>query len=103
MSYKVEISKELMDLIPLYKEETQKNLQNLMQAIENKDYEQIRSMSHKIKGSGGSYGFKRITELAKQIEDLAKTNSSIESIKKVYFELKDYFDNLEIIFVDKPL
>ncbi|MCX7810758.1 MAG: Hpt domain-containing protein [Leptospiraceae bacterium] len=103
MKHKIEISKELEDLIPLFKQETQKNLELLKQAIQNKDFEGIRFISHKIKGSCGSYGFDYMSKLAKQIEDNSKNERSIETINKIFDELYNYYLNTEIIFVDKPL
>lgn len=103
MKYKIEISIELKDLIPIFKQETQKNLDLLKKSIEEKDFEQISSIAHKIKGSGGSYGFLRLSEIAKQIEVHAKNDKSIEKIKSLYEDLKDFFEHAEIIFVNKPL
>jgi HPt (histidine-containing phosphotransfer) domain-containing protein len=103
MKYKIEISNELQDLIPIFKEETEKNLNLLKEAIYNKDFEKIQFISHKIKGSSGSYGFDKISKLAKQIEENSKTIKSIEEINKIFNELLDYFNNVEIIFVNKHL
>jgi HPt (histidine-containing phosphotransfer) domain-containing protein len=103
MKYKIEISNELQDLIPIFKEETEKNLNLLKEAIYNKDFEKIQFISHKIKGSCGSYGFDKVSKLAKQIEENSKTIKSIEEINKIFNELLDYFNNVEIIFVNKHL
>ncbi len=103
MKYKVEISIELKDLVPIFKEETQKNLDLIKKAIEQEDFEQISMIAHKIKGSGGSYGFMRLSEIAKQIEIYAKNEKNIEKIKSLYNDLKDFFEHADIIFVNKPL
>ncbi len=103
MKYKLEISMELKDLIPLFKEETKKNIDLLKKAIEEKNFEQISTIAHKIKGSGGSYGFMKLSEIAKQIEFSSKNEKNIEQIKKQFEDLKDFFDNTEIIYVNKPL
>ncbi|GIX41526.1 MAG: hypothetical protein KatS3mg129_1259 [Leptospiraceae bacterium] len=103
MKYKIEISKELEELIPLFRQETEKNLHLLRQAIENRDIETIKFISHKMKGASGSYGFEKISQWAKQIEEISKTTKSIEEIKKIFEELSEYYNNTEVIFVDKPL
>lgn len=103
MKYKLEISSELKDLIPIFKEETKKNLDLLKKNIEDKDFEKIYSIAHKIKGSGGSYGFTKLSEIAKQIETHARNKEEIEKIKSLYEHLKDFFENSEIIFVNKHI
>ena len=49
-------------------------------AAESEDWDTLQAVSHRLKGSGGSYGFPEITELAKKINDDVKT---------------DYFDHIE--------
>jgi len=41
-------------------------------AAEEQDWETLQIVSHRLKGSGGSYGFPQLTELAKKINDATK-------------------------------
>ena len=42
-------------------------------AAESQDWEALQAVSHRLKGSGGSYGFPELTELARKINDDVKT------------------------------
>ncbi|MCS7204200.1 MAG: Hpt domain-containing protein [Leptospiraceae bacterium] len=103
MKYKVEISKEIQDIVPVFLEEFDKNVKLLEQAIDSQDYETIRSITHKIKGSAGGYGFHQISEYSKVIENLAKNRSPIEQIQNQFKKMIDYYHNMEIIYTNKPL
>ena len=39
--------------------------------LDSCDFEQIRSLAHNIKGTGGSYGFPELTQLAAALENSA--------------------------------
>lgn len=101
--YKVEISMELKDLIPTFLEETKKNINNLDKSIQKNDLEQIRFYSHRIKGSAGTYGFSRVSLIAKNIEDIVKTNYNQELVQKLFNDLENVFNHLEIEYVNRPL
>jgi len=53
--------------------------------------ESLRTFGHNIKGSGGMYGFDRVTELGAKIETAANENK-LEDIKSFFKELKDFLD-----------
>lgn len=103
MKNQVEISIELKDLIPIFLEETKKNIELLKESILNNDLEKIKFYSHRIKGSSGSYGFVQLSLISKQIEDIVKSNYDNQKISNLFKSLEDYFNNLEIIYVNKPL
>ena len=50
-----------------------------------------------MKGSGGGYGFDYLTEIGSQIEKNAELKNK-EEIKNLIDELRNYLDNLEIIY-----
>lgn len=103
MKYRVEVSNEIKDIMPVFLQELEKQLRLLKEGIANGDYSSIQSVSHKIKGSAGSYGFQVLSDMAKQIEHLARNRSSMEEITELYENLYEYYQNSEIVYVDKPL
>jgi len=73
-------------LIELYFENIYKDLEELKDAINKNDFENIRIKSHKIAGSSGAVKFMDVYKLAKEIEVLAKDEKEID--------YKSLFNNL---------
>ena len=98
-SMKVEISKDLEDLIPGYLDGIRKTIQDFKDYLSTEDWENLRIHGHRMKGSGGGYGFHFLTEKGKQIEDAAKESDGA-SIQSAITELDDYLNSVEIEFVE---
>jgi DNA-binding NarL/FixJ family response regulator len=58
----VKIDRDLEDLIPGYLEKRLADVTSIREAAGKNDFEMIRVLGHTMKGSGGGYGFDRITE-----------------------------------------
>ena len=50
------------------------------------DLEEIQKVAHKLKGSGATYGFDKISEIAAKVEAAAKSGQEKEA-KKLFAEL----------------
>ena len=68
-AYTVVIAKDLADLVPTFMSNRKKEFETLRTALAAFDFEQLRQLGHRMKGVGNSYGFSRISELGKSIED----------------------------------
>lgn len=69
-------------LIASFFEETESILNDLKESITIKDYDNIKSYAHSIKGSAGNLRFNEVYEMAKEIEFAAaeqKSNFEYES------------------------
>lgn len=93
----VKIDKDLEDLIPGYLENRRKDVVSIREALKNNDLETIGILGHSMKGSGGGYGFDRITEIGKLIEESAK-NMDREGITGHINELSRYLTRIEIVY-----
>jgi len=93
----VKVSKDLEDLIPTYLANRKKELENLRQALEGADFEQIRQIGHRMRGVGVSYGFDDVTSLGKLIEDGGKVEdkAALDTHIRAYGE---YLSNLRITY-----
>ena len=91
------VDEDLHDLIPGYLAGRQKDIAALRAALTLGDYEAIRSIGHKMKGSGGGYGFDQITEIGRAIEDAAKIDHG-EEIHRQIEALKTYLERVEVVF-----
>jgi len=61
-------------LVQSFMQESEELIAQLEAAIANKNYNEISSVAHSIKGSSGNLKFNEIYELAKEMELSAKAN-----------------------------
>lgn len=67
----------------------------IAQGIEEKDFEKVRGIGHKLKGVGGSFGFSFISEAGENIEQSAQTKDAA-ALKGHHQALFEYLNNLEV-------
>lgn len=93
----VVIDEDLMDLIPGFLENRDKDIIAMREAIEKNDYESIRIIGHSMKGFGSGYGFDYISEVGYEIEKSAKAQISNE-IESQIKSLEDYLKCIVISY-----
>ena len=93
----VVVDEDLEDLIPGYFENRRQDVAAILSALERGDFELIRSIGHKMKGSGGGYGFDRITEIGRDIEAAAKDSKSQDILEQANC-LQNYLDRVKVVF-----
>jgi HPt (histidine-containing phosphotransfer) domain-containing protein len=91
------VDEDLQDLIPGYMENRLKDIAAIQEYLAQGDYEAIRSIGHKMKGSGGGYGFDEITNIGRAMEEAAKIGDR-EEIHKQTETLKTYLERVEIVY-----
>ena len=96
----VHIDIDLEDLIPGFLDNRQKDIQKLEQAVENQDFETLRSIGHNLKGVGGGYGFHDMTILGAAIEESAKENK-LDIVNENVKKLSHYLSSIEIIYEEE--
>ncbi len=101
MPYSVEIDIVLKDLIPTYLETRKKDLVQMKQWLEEKKYKEVLELLHRIKGSGGSYGFLRLTQLSGEMEDTLRKDPNAP-VKHYLDQMEEYLSNLSISYVEDP-
>ena len=93
----VQINKIFEDIMPLYLKHRFENVDALRVAIKISDFKKIERIGHRMKSSGGLYGFNSITTLGESIETAAQCGD-FESIKKWTDYLDNYLQNMEVKF-----
>jgi len=91
----VTIDSDLQDLIPGYLDKRYADVASIREAAGRNDFETIRVLGHTMKGSGGGYGFDRITEIGRQLEEAAKTGNK-EAIIMGAAELERFLTTIHI-------
>lgn len=59
---------ELIDVIEQFVDGLSARIGELEQAYQRTDWETLRLIAHQLKGAGGSYGYRDLTELARDME-----------------------------------
>lgn len=91
----VVVDEELEDIVPGYLQNRRSDIEEISRALEKEDFETIRILGHSMKGSGGGYGFDRITEIGARIEEAAK-RSDPEEIRTQLAALQDFLERVEV-------
>ena len=71
---------EWAEMQEMYINHTFKELNNIKENLDSASFDSLRTFGHNIKGSGGMYGFNKITIVGAEIESAAK-NENLEGIK----------------------
>jgi histidine phosphotransfer protein HptB len=93
----VHMDRDLEDLLPGYLEKRLKDVKSIISFLDAGDFEEVRILGHSMKGSGGGYGFDRITEIGARIEESAKEKDD-HTIKNLADELSKYLEHIEIVY-----
>lgn len=88
-----------------YKEITEQYLKNIAvqameisELLEKRHFEEILKQTHQMKGSGSSFGFHVISEIATQIDQAAEDRNS-SPIPSLLQNLQDYLDHVRVEYV----
>ena len=87
--------------ILLYLKNRRENVTVLLEALEHGDFETVEFLGHGMRGSGGMFGFQRITDIGAGLE-LAAGRADINSARQWTGELSSYLDQTDILPTDAP-
>jgi len=94
----VRIDTDLEELIPSFLKKKEAEVVELQKSLENNDFDEIRRLGHKLKGSFSGYGFSVMSEICATIENSAKTQNKKEALECLD-RLKEYFSRVTIEFI----
>lgn len=95
--YKVTVSRDVEDLVPVFIKNRHKELETLRAALAAADFEQLRQLGHRMKGVGVSYGFDHVSTLGKHIEDGARSGDRAALDARIR-EYADYLARVQISY-----
>jgi HPt (histidine-containing phosphotransfer) domain-containing protein len=93
----VTIDADLEDIVPTFLSNRRKDVQKLRTALAQEDFETIRLLAHRMKGDGGGYGFKTISEIGENLE-LAAARHDHPAIEQRIGELKDFLSRVKVVY-----
>jgi CheY-like chemotaxis protein/HPt (histidine-containing phosphotransfer) domain-containing protein len=85
----------LREIVPGYLANRRTDAIALRAALDRGDFQSIRMTGHKIKGTGGGYGFPLLTDLGAAIEAAASAHDP-DSLRKSILELDRYLERVEV-------
>jgi HPt (histidine-containing phosphotransfer) domain-containing protein len=94
----IECDAELEGLIPNYLKNRSNDIKTIRECLTSGDFEKILTLGHSMKGSGGGYGFDKITEIGGRIETAAEAKDVAE-IDSAVQTLEDYVQRVDVVFV----
>jgi len=90
-------SDELLMLLTLFIKKMATSLDDLQNAIKHRDYKKIALCAHAIKGSSGNFRIESLQDASCEMEKMAKNENSKYNYEKVYMEIKNRVDQIEIL------
>lgn len=67
----------------------------LRQLLAAGDREQLRVLAHQVRGTGKSFGFEEMTDLAAQVEEILIRESPIDDVVGAVARLTTYMEHVE--------
>ncbi len=94
----VELDKDIEDLIPAFFNSRRQDLQRLEVLLSERDWRQIDREGHKIKGGSGSFGFKRLSQLAAELQ-AAAARQDLDATRNCLAAMRSHLDQVQIRYV----
>ena len=89
---------DIEDLVPIFLSHQLEDVESIVEACEQRDYEKIQILGHNMKGVGSAYGFDAISEIGASLEQCAKERNS-EKIRMLAEEVSVYLERVEVVYV----
>jgi HPt (histidine-containing phosphotransfer) domain-containing protein len=80
---------ELRPMIPGFIERREKELIELQRLLTDKNFDEVKHIGHRLKGTGGGYGFPKVSEIGRELETAA-TKSDAVGIAECIHTLRDF-------------
>jgi HPt (histidine-containing phosphotransfer) domain-containing protein len=95
---RVEVDQDLMPVVPEYLENRRRDCAEIDRLIASGDMERIQVMGHRMKGSGGSFGFDEISAIGEALEAAAQVPDA-EGIKTAVSRLESYLARVSVVYI----
>jgi signal transduction histidine kinase/DNA-binding response OmpR family regulator len=94
----IQVEQGMEDVVPGYLAKRRADVPVYTEALAKDDFESIRQLAHKMKGTGSGYGFPVLTELGGTLEQAALEKDSAR-IRESLNKLAPYLDSIELKYV----
>ena len=94
---RVEIDRELMPVVPEYLENRFLDCAEIERLLASGGMEHIQIMGHRMKGSGGSFGFDEISAIGEALESAAQVPDA-EGVRTAVGRLETYLARVSVTY-----
>lgn len=94
----VEIDREVQSIVPEFLANRRKDCRTISGLLERDAFSEVRTLGHRMKGAGGSYGFDDISVLGEIIEEAALGGDK-KTITRALQRLSDYLERVAVEYV----
>lgn len=91
----VEVEEGMEDVVPGYLEKRRAEIPVYTDALAREDFDSIKRLAHKMRGTGSGYGFPVLTELGSVLEKAAIAGDSVQ-IRESVNRFALYLDSIEL-------
>jgi len=95
----VEIDQELEPVVPEYLEKRLRDCTEIEGLLASGGMDQIQFMGHRMKGSGGSFGFDEISEIGEALETAARA-ADAEGVRSAVGRLERYLARVSVAYIN---
>ena len=88
------LSRIVEELVPDYLAARRTEVPRMLELLAAADFERLRVLSHSLKGSGGSFGFAKLTRFGAALERYAEQSDG-SAFGAELARLKDYLEHLD--------
>lgn len=96
--YHYEVESFLEPIFPDFLNDRKADLVEQAQAINNKDFNALSLLGHKLAGNAGSYGLPELGDLGKELEIMAQAQD-YDKCKKIHLQIEEFLENLTVDFI----
>ncbi len=97
---RVEVDESLAELIPGFLENTRKDVDALLEAVDAADPESVRRLGHRVKGACQCYGFDQMGEIAAKIEAAGKGRTEFWAVGGLADRLNRLLESTAVVYTD---
>ena len=94
----VEVDGEIESIVPEFLENRAKDCEQITRLLEKGEFCELRTLGHRMKGAGGSYGFDGISEIGEIIEEAALECDG-PTITNAAQRLVEYLKRVTVVYV----
>ena len=95
---RIEIDQDLVTVVPDYLENRRLDCQVIERLLAEDNVAGIQALAHRMKGSGGSYGFDEISEIG-EILEFAALVPDVDGIRSAVEQLKRYLSRVTVTYI----
>lgn len=71
---------DMLELVEMFVEELPQRASSIEKALAEADFATLQTLAHQLKGAAGGYGFPRISEVAKSLEQTCEVDRDLEKL-----------------------